>query len=198
MLGAQTQTSQLSRSQSDVDQQGVGALGPKRRWFLAIGIVLSVAGVLAISFPSVSTFTIGAVFGVVLAVAGVAKMAFSMQIRQWSGFIWQELTGAAELVGGVLIYFNPLKGALAVTLLIALVLFVQGLLQIALAFQIRGQTGWPWFAASSVVALAGAGALAFKLPYTIEYQPGIIAGITLLVAGIAYVAIAVTMHLGRR
>lgn len=177
-------------------QMGGTVLRSKWRWFFAIGVVLSLAGMLSILFPDVSTFATGTVFGVVLAIAGVAKMVMSMSIRQWSGFIWQELTGAAELVGGILIYFNPLKGALAVTLLIALVLLVQGILHLALAFRTRTQPGWPWFAAAGLTAIGGASALAFKIPYTIEYQPGAIAGITLLVAGVAYIAIALTMRMG--
>lgn len=198
MLNVKAGRSPSSSVQGDLDQSGISVLGLKWRWFLGIGIALTLAGILAVSFPDASTFATGAVFGAVLAIAGVVKMVLSMQIRQWSGFIWQELTGAAELVGGVLIYFNPLKGALAVTLLIALVLFVQGLLQIALAFRVRGQSGWGWFAASSLAALAGAAALAFKIPFTIEYEPGMIAGITLVVAGVSYVAIATTMRMGRR
>jgi uncharacterized membrane protein HdeD (DUF308 family) len=98
------------------------------------------------------------------------------------------------VVGGVLIYFSPLKGALAVTLLIALVLLVQGLLQIALAVRVRAEAGWQWFAVSGVVALAASAALALKLPYTRTYEPGIVAGISLLMAGAAYVAIALTLR----
>lgn len=37
----------------------------------------------------------------------------SLQVKEWSGFVWQELTGAVEGVSGILIFFNPLKGALA-------------------------------------------------------------------------------------
>jgi uncharacterized membrane protein HdeD (DUF308 family) len=101
------------------------------------------------------------------------------------------------LVGGILIYFNPLKGALAITVLIALVLLVQSLLQAALAVRIRKQNGWQWFALSSLVSLAASAALVLKLPFTIGHEPGIIAGIALLVAGFAYIAIALTMRSSR-
>jgi len=149
---------------------------------------------LAVALPAVSTFAASVVLGVVLSLAGVVKMVQSLQVKEWSGFIWQELTGAVELVGGILIYFNPLKGALAITLLIALVFLVQGILQIALAIRIRKQDGWSWLLVSGVVALATSAALALKLPYTRIYTPGTIAGISLLVAGGAYIAIALTMR----
>jgi uncharacterized membrane protein HdeD (DUF308 family) len=93
-----------------------------------------------------------------------------------------------------LIYLNPLKGALAITLLIALVFLVQGLGQIALAFRVRLQPGWRWLLISGITALLASAALTLKLPYTRFYTPGTIAGISLLVAGWAYVAIALAVR----
>ncbi|MDW6023133.1 HdeD family acid-resistance protein [Mesorhizobium sp. BAC0120] len=166
-------------------------------WFLALGVVMGLGGALAVMLPAVSTFATSVVLGIVLALAGVVKMVQSLQVKEWSGFIWQELTGAVEVVGGILIYFSPLKGALAITLLIALVFFVQGILQIALAAAVRKQDGWHWFAVSGLVALAASAALALKLPHTTAYEPGVVAGISLLVAGGAYIAIALTMRRAR-
>ena len=173
------------------------SLHSKWGWFFALGIVLALCGALAVALPVVSTFAASVVLGVVLALAGIVKMVQSLQVKEWSGFIWQELTGAVEVVGGILIYFNPLKGALAITLLVALVFLLQGILQIALAVRIRKQDGWHWFAISGLVALAASAALALKLPYTSIYTPGTVAGISLLVAGGAYIAIALTMRRAR-
>lgn len=192
------QSPQSGIAVSDGDHRSP-VVGLKLKWrrFLALGLVLTLAGVLAISLPEIAAFATGAVFGVVLGIAGAVKMLLSLQIKEWSGFIWQELTGAAELVGGILIYFDPLKGALAITLLIALVLLVQSFLQIALALRIRKQNGWQWFVLSSLVSLAASAALVLKLPFTIGYEPGMIAGVALLVAGFAYIAIALTMRSSR-
>lgn len=182
-------------------QQPAESVRSKWGWFLALGIVLVLAGALAIALPAVSTFAASVVLGVVLLLAGVVKMVQSVQTREWSGFIWQELTGVVEVVGGILIIFHPLKGALAITLLIALVFLVHGILQIALAVRVRKQQGWHWFAVSGAVALIASAALTLKLPYTRVYTPGTIAGISLLVAGGAYIAIALAMRkapIGRR
>ncbi|BCH24189.1 HdeD family acid-resistance protein [Mesorhizobium sp. L-8-3] len=173
------------------------SLHSRWRLFLFLGIVLIVAGILAVALPAISTLAASVVLGAVLALAGVVKMVKSLQVKEWSGFVWQELTGVVEVVGGILIFFNPLKGALAITLLIALVFLVQGILQIALAVVVRNQDGWHWFAISGLVALAASAALALKLPHTSIYTPGTIAGISLLVAGGAYVAIALTMRKAR-
>lgn len=163
---------------------------PKWRWFVALGVVLILCGILAIGLPAISKVAASTVLGAALAVAGIVKIIQALQAKQWSGFVWQELTGAVELVGGILIYFNPLKGALAIALLIALVLFIQGVGQSAIAFKMRPHAGWRWLLASGLVAFLASAAVAIKLPYVLAYPPGVIAGISLLVAGCAYLAIA--------
>ena len=178
-------------------QRRTDDLHEKWGWFLVLGVVLASSGALAVALPAVSTYAASVVLGAVLAIAGIVKMIQSLQVKEWSGFVWQELTGAVELVGGVLIYFNPLKGALAITLLIALIFFAQGALQIALAVKVRRQEGWNWLLVSGLVALGASATLTLKLPYTRFLTPGTVAGISLLVAGGAYMAIAFMLRRAR-
>jgi len=166
-------------------------------WFLVLGFVLSLGGIVTIALPAVSSFAASVVLGIALAVAGIVKMIQSLQVKEWSGFVWHELTGAVELVGGILIYFNPLKGALAITLLIALVFLVQGILQIGLAIRLWRQDGWQWLLVSGLVAVAAAVSLAMKIPLARIYAPEVVGGVALFVAGLAYVAVALTLRRAR-
>lgn len=166
-------------------------------WFLGLGIALIVGGGLAVMLPAISTVAASLVLGLVLAVVGVLQILQAFQATAWAGFIWGLLIGVIQLVGGALIYLNPLAGAIAITLLIALVFVAQGLAQIALALRLRPQTGWGWLLASALIALFASAALALKLPYTSIYTPGTITGISLLFAGGAYIAMALSSHRAR-
>ena len=169
----------------------------KWRGVLLVGLALIVAGVVAIVFSEYSTFAAGTVLGGLLSLAGIVKMVQSFRVQQWTGFIWQELTGAIELVGGILIYLNPMKGALGLTLLIALVFIVQGISQIMLAIKVRDQLGWLWLALAGVVSLLASVVLVVKVPLIAKLEPGTVAGIALLIAGIAYFAVALTVRRGQ-
>jgi len=182
----------------DLDHRQAAALmRSKWGWFLALGVVVILCGLLAIALPAVSDLVASRVLGIVLALAGIVKIVQAMQVRQWSGFVWQELTGAVELVGGILIYFNPVKGALAIALLIGLVLFIQGIGQCAVAFKVKPEVGWRWLLVSGLVSLLASAAVTVKLPYVRFYAPGTIAGIALLIAGCAYVIIAFAIRESR-
>ena len=166
----------------------------KWRGLLVVGIVLIAAGIFAIALPEISTFATGTVFGTGLAIVGAVKMVQSFQLKDWSGFIWQELSGAVEFVGGILIYLSPLKGALAIALLIALVLLVQGILQLGIAARIYNQRGWYWFVIAGFVSVASSAILVIKIPYLRDLDPGVVAGTSLIVAGVAHVMIGLTVR----
>jgi uncharacterized membrane protein HdeD (DUF308 family) len=172
------------------------ASGPARslqaRWsvFLVIGLVLLLCGAIAILLPSISNVPASLVLGAAVAFAGIVKVLESFQIKGWSGFVWQLFGGIVEIVGGVFIYLNPLKGAVAITLIIAAVFVIVGIAQIGLALKVQPQDGWGWLLASGVLALIVGVALIVKVPFTAHLDPALIAGISLLFAGWAYLVIA--------
>ena len=168
----------------------------QRKWkrFLFLGLVLFSGGVLALLVPNVSTYASSVVLGAVLMVIGAFKIIQSLAVKSWAGFVWQELTGVLELIGGIMVFFNPLKGALAVTFLIAVIVFVHGLLQIGLSFKVRQTSGWYWFTISGIIAISSGAAMIFKLPHSMDFLPGSIAGAALAIAGAAYVAIALSVR----
>jgi uncharacterized membrane protein HdeD (DUF308 family) len=157
-----------------------------------LGIALIICGAVAIASPAISTMAVTLSLGLVLAVGGMIKIAQAFLMKRSGGFAWLLLAGVIELLGGLLVYFNPMKGAIAITAVIALVLAAEGLAQLGLAFRMRAQSGSGWMALSGVVTLAAGAALALRLPGDGVYAPGTLIGISLLVAGWSYIAIAVS------
>lgn len=167
-----------------------------RKWktFLILAFVLLAGGITAILAPAISTYASGVVFGAVLMAIGIVKIVQSFWVKSWAGFVWQELTGVVELVGGLLVFMNPFKGAIAISLLIAITVFIHGLLQIGLSLKVRSSTGWYWFAISGIIALCASAAIVVKLPFTRDLMPGTIAGIALIITGVAYGVIALGLR----
>jgi uncharacterized membrane protein HdeD (DUF308 family) len=168
------------------------SMATKWAWFLLLGVVLIACGAAAVILPAASSIAASVVLGVALAIGGLTRIIEALQVKEWAGRTWQLLLGAVEVVGGILIYLNPLKGAFAITLLIAVVFLIQGLLQIALASRVYPRVGWGWLFVAGLIALCVTGAMVMKLRFTGFYTPGTIAGIALIVGGCAYVAIALT------
>ncbi|HYI03967.1 MAG TPA: HdeD family acid-resistance protein, partial [Reyranella sp.] len=58
--------------------------------------------------------------------------------------------------------------------------------------------GWYWFLVSGAIALGAAVLLVMKLPYSHSFTPATVAGVSLLFAGWAYVAMALAARTGER
>jgi uncharacterized membrane protein HdeD (DUF308 family) len=159
-------------------------------WLVLLGAVLIVAGALAILVPAVSEIPASKILGSVLVFSGIIQIMQSAKMLNWTGFIWHMLLGILAVVGGALIYMDPFAGVMAITLLIAVIFAVHGLTQITFAWRVRSQRGWHWFLVSGCIALVVSALLILKLPYSHTFTPATVAGVSLVFAGCAYVAMA--------
>jgi uncharacterized membrane protein HdeD (DUF308 family) len=159
-------------------------------WLVLLGTVLIVAGFLAILMPAVSEVAASKVLGSVLAICGVLQIMQSAKMANWAVFMWQLLLGILSAVGGTLIYLDPFAGVIVITILIAIVFAAHGVTQIGFALKVRRQPGWYWFLVSGCIAVVVGGLLVLKLPYSHSFTPATVAGVSLMVAGWAYVAMA--------
>jgi uncharacterized membrane protein HdeD (DUF308 family) len=159
-------------------------------WLVLLGAVLILAGIAAILLPAVSEIASSKVLGSVLIVSGILQVMQAAKMLDWQGFIWHLLLGILAAVGGTLIYLNPFAGVIAITILIAIIFAFHGMTQVAFAVRVRRQPGWHWFLVSGCIALVVSLLLILKLPYSHSFTPATIAGVSLMFAGWAYIAMA--------
>jgi uncharacterized membrane protein HdeD (DUF308 family) len=69
--------------------------------------------------------------------------------------------------------------------------------QLGFAMRVQGQPGWRGFLISGLIAIVVSALLLLKLPYSHSFTPATMAGISLLFAGGAYVAMALASHRAR-
>ena len=184
------------------DRAGEGArhtaevLRDNWHWLVLLGAVLVLAGLTAIVAPAVTGGTVSRVLGGVLMVSGAIQLLQTVRTGNWTGnwmaFLWHTLLGVLATIGGLLIYLNPFAGVFALTILISIVFAVLGVSQVGFSMRLRGQPGARWFALSGGIALAAAALLLLKLPYSRSFTPATVAGVSLLFAGWAYVAMGLT------
>jgi uncharacterized membrane protein HdeD (DUF308 family) len=167
-------------------------------WLVLLGGVLMIAGAIAILVPAISEIAASKVLGSVLVISGLVQIVQAAKMLHWMGFLWHLLLGILAAVGGALIYMDPFAGVIALTLLIAVIFAVHGVTQIGFAVKVRSQAGWHWFLVSGVIALIAAVLLVMKLPYSHSFTPATVAGVSLLFAGWAYVAMALAARTGER
>lgn len=158
--------------------------------FLILGILFVLGGILSIAMPVISTMATSLTIGLLMAVCGVGQIVHAFQTQGWRGFFWYLIIGLILLIGGGMIYFDPLAGAVALTMVIAAVLIARGLGETALAFTVRPLDGWGWLLVAGLVAIVAGVLIAMNLPVAGISVPGTLVGVSLLFIGSAYIAIS--------
>jgi uncharacterized membrane protein HdeD (DUF308 family) len=154
------------------------------KWLFWYGLLMVSAGIFAIAFPVVATLAAAMMIGWLFLFGGVARSihAFSYE---GSAFFGQLGLGALTLVVGGYLVFNPLSGAVAVTLLIASVFMVEGVFEAILALRLRPADGWGWMLFSGGISTAAGVIIASGLPGTSLFLLGLLVGVSFLSTGVA-------------
>ncbi len=159
-------------------------------WFLALGIALVIGGIILIAAPLATSIAVTILIAAVLFVGGLVQIYNSFKTQGTSSFLWNLITGIIAVIGGIVIYLNPLAGTFALTLVIAAIFVAQGVSQILLAYKLKPHEGWVWVLIAGIVSLAAGVMIWMDLPGSAAWALGLIAGISVLVNGWSYIAIA--------
>ena len=159
-------------------------------WFLALGIVLIVAGLAAIAFPFLSTIAAKIMLGWLFLIGGVVMILHAFNAPGWKGFIWELLIGILYLVAGVYLSFFPLTGLVTLAILLAALFIAEGVAEVIMAFQVRPHEGWGWLLLSGIAALAVGVMIGMDLPGSATWALGLLVGINLIFSGWSYVFLA--------
>ncbi len=158
----------------------------QRGWFIALGILLTILGIVAIGAPVVTTIVAKVFFGWLFLVAGIAEIIHAFYARDWKGFFANLLIGLLYAgVGGWMAFF-PLAGIVGLTLLIAILFIVEGIFKFILSLQVRPQDGWFWVLLSGIAAIAVGVLIFMELPSSAAWAIGLLVGINLLLSGLAF------------
>lgn len=170
-------------------------IAEKWGWFLALGIVLILAGLAAIAFPLLGTIAVKIMLGWLFLIGGVVMIIHAFQAPGWQGFLWELLVGILYAVVGAYLAFFPLTGLLTLAILLAMLFIAEGVFEVIQAFRVRPHEGWGFLLLSGIAALAVGVLITLSLPSSAEWALGLLAGINLLFSGWSYVFLALA---GRR
>jgi uncharacterized membrane protein HdeD (DUF308 family) len=156
-----------------------------RKHSLLVGGLFLVLGLLGIVVPSALSLVASSFLGWMLLTGGILSLYFAFLTKWRSAWSWVKALLLA--VTGGLILLHPVAGILAVALLIALYLVMDGVGNFTLAQALYPHKGWGWMAANGVLSLGLALVMVFALPATTVVLVGLYLGISLLFDGIALV-----------
>jgi uncharacterized membrane protein HdeD (DUF308 family) len=164
----------------DTDEQVIGS-----GWITAIAIVMIVLGIIAIAFPFFATIASTVLFGWIFISAGIFQIAYAFQSRGAGKIVWKMILGFLYLLSGIFVMVNPLEGAFAFTIVLGMTIFLQGMIQVSLAFQMRWLSpNWGWMLVSGLMGIIFGIFVWSSSPLSAVWLIGTLIGVNLLFDGI--------------
>lgn len=151
------------------------------------GLAQLALGAVGLLLAGVTTLLSVVVFGVLLAAGGVVELLQAYRFRgSRRGLFVYLLSGVISLFAGILLLFNPIAGAMTLTLFIGFLLIALGAFRlVATAMRDLPARGWA-IASGLLTALLGV-LLVIDWPASSVWSIGAIVSANLLVTGFAHV-----------
>jgi uncharacterized membrane protein HdeD (DUF308 family) len=162
-----------------------GAVRKVSGWSMVWGILMFICGILAISLPLASSIGIVIVLAWLILFAGVSHLIFAFQCHSVGGFLWQLLLAVVYGIAGIYMLMNPLLGVLTLTLVLAVFLLVEGVLEIAFYFGIRRVRHAGWVLFDGIITLILGILIWAQWPSSSVWVIGTLVGISLMFSGIS-------------
>lgn len=163
-------------------------------WMAILAVISLVGGVLALANPLAATLAATVLAGWVFALLGALQVVQSFRVTGWPGFLWGLLFGILTLVVGLSLIFNPLAGMVSLTLLVAVLFLIIGVVKILYSFSLRPISGWGWVLASGIVSLALGVMILSNFPYSAVSVLGILLAVELLSNGVLFLLLALGLR----
>lgn len=161
--------------------------------FLFFGIALLILGALAIG--SQFLFTIGTVifFGALMLVAGIAELVHIIASKKRNKMIFNILSALAYIVTGCLTLWNPLVGALSLTLIMGVFFLFAGGVRVAYGLAHRDEDRWVWFVLGGVINFILGMMIMMGWPATGLWMIGLFVGIEMIFHGTSWIMLAMML-----
>jgi uncharacterized membrane protein HdeD (DUF308 family) len=148
-------------------------------------IAMIVLGFLAVVLPLATGIAISVLVAWIIVLGGFAFLASAFAGRNARAFIWRMLIGIVYIAGGAWLAFHPHLALESLTVLLAVMFFIEGILEIARYVQFRVYEGSGWILFDGIVTLLLAGLIGLPWPSSSAWAIGTILGINLIVSGFA-------------
>jgi uncharacterized membrane protein HdeD (DUF308 family) len=160
-------------------------------WVLVAGLVEIVLGLIAIAWPAVASVSVAILLGILLLISGGVSLVTAFAAHGWhlvGRLLWSLVSG----LGGLYLLVFPDEGLIGLTALLVVLMFLSGMLFLAMGFFVGGNRGL-LLAVGAIDLLLGAFIWA-ELPSSASWAIGLLVGFHLLARGIETTTFGLTLR----
>jgi len=158
------------------------------------GVLLIVFGMVAVGLPLLAAVAVNALVAWLIMLAGVVHLMLAFRAHGAGSKIWKLLVGVAYVCFGVYLIARPLLGVASLTLLLASLFLIEGILDIVLYVKMRPIHGSIWVLIDGIVTLLLGLMIYMQWPSSSAWAIGTLVGVSMIISGVARVMMSLAVH----
>jgi uncharacterized membrane protein HdeD (DUF308 family) len=158
------------------------------------GVLLIVFGILAVGSPFLAAVAVNVVIAWLIILAGVVHVILAFHAHRAGRLIWKLLVGLAYLFFGVYLIMHPVLGVVTLTLVLASLFLIEGILDIVLFFQMRSVRGSSWVLVDGIITLLLGLMIYLQWPSSAVWAIGILVGMSMIISGVTRVMLSLAVR----
>jgi len=176
---AELNTAQINEIRSNV----LGAVAKVPGALIGLGILFIILGMIGIAGQVLFSFVTINVLGIFLFAGGVLQGIHAFKSTGWKSVTVQLIFAVLYIAAALYVWAFPIPALEAITLWLAAIFFVTGVLRLISAFQHRQFNEWIWLALSAAISILMAVLIMNNFPAASLWLPGLLIAIELLLQG---------------
>ncbi len=164
------------------------------KWGIIWGVLLILLGMLAIGQPLLAAIALTTFLAWLLIFVGIVHFAVAFHSHSGTSMGWKLLIGLAYIFIGGYLLFRPLAGVATLTLMLAFLFMVEGVLDFMLWWKSRSSAGALWILVDCIVTLVLGGMIYVHWPSSSAWAIGTLVGISMIISGITRVMLSLAVR----
>ncbi len=152
-------------------------------WMFALGILMVLLGMIGLVMAAAFTVASVLMFGALLVVGGIAQAIEAFRATGWKSTALHVFIALVYIAAGALALYDPVAASLSLTLFIAAMLLVVGVVRAVMALQMRPVRGWGWVLAGGIMSLLLGIAIVVQWPVSGLLAIGLFVALELVIGG---------------
>jgi uncharacterized membrane protein HdeD (DUF308 family) len=163
-------------------------------WSIVWGVLLIIFGMLAIGSPFLAAVAVSGFIAWLIVFAGIVHLILAFHAHGAGSLIWKLLVGLAYLFFGGYLIVHPLLGVASLTLVLASLFLVEGILNIVLFFKMRSVGGSSWVLVDGIITLLLGLMIYMQWPSSSAWAIGTLVGVSMIISGATRVMLSLAVR----
>jgi len=160
------------------------------------GALLIVFGAVAVCLPFFAAVAVSAMVAWLIMLAGIVHLMLGFRAHGAGSKIWKILVGIAYLCFGLYLIAKPGLAVASLTLVLASLFVLEGILDFVLFAKMRPMQGSSWVLVDGIVSVLLGGLIYMQWPSSSLWAIGTLVGISLIFSGVARVMMSLAVRKG--